>query len=131
MSEELLPCPFCGRSNIEEKQKLAAHPWDWSGFTVQCQGCWCTVYGDDSKSQESARSKWNTRTKDAVTDDLVAPSMCGGRAGCDCRKDVEALQADLRVVAEQVGYLIDGCLSLGSGALSADARGARSGRRNA
>lgn len=81
MSDKLLPCPFCGSTVLLEEYMRRNHPWQPSRHIVQCEGCWCIVYGD-SETKESARVAWNRRAKaaDSAPTASDTPSTHGGRA---------------------------------------------------
>ncbi len=52
MSEELLPCPFCG-SEAERRDDIQGGAW-----CVMCQQCTGCTFGD---TIEDAEVEWNTR----------------------------------------------------------------------
>ena len=55
MSDELLPCPFCGaEANVSECQGRDDR------FYIWCDGCCCTVM---YKSKQDAINAWNTRAE--------------------------------------------------------------------
>jgi hypothetical protein len=54
MREALLPCPFCGGSNIKTKHDDGRH---WG----ECQGCFSTGPAN-SRYAEDGDPDWNTRT---------------------------------------------------------------------
>jgi len=49
---DLLPCPFCGASDLEKPEKDA-------GLFVSCNSC--GTYGPDSDTKKGAILDWNTR----------------------------------------------------------------------
>jgi Lar family restriction alleviation protein len=57
MGEELLPCPFCGCTNIVLGAVTFGHG-DMGG-RVKCENCGASV--PDDYIGRSAKEKWNTR----------------------------------------------------------------------
>lgn len=57
-NEELKPCPFCDKTNLEIVG--AVNQW------VQCQNHKCQCEGPVGKSSAKAVAAWNTRPGDAV-----------------------------------------------------------------
>jgi len=57
MSEELLPCPFCGdREYVISAEEGSRHNW----YRVCCDNC--TAKGEMADSKQQAVKLWNTRT---------------------------------------------------------------------
>lgn len=54
MTDDLLPCPFCGGQDIRDQPMLG-------GRAVVCRGCGASVFGYEPDASLKAAEKWNTR----------------------------------------------------------------------
>jgi Lar family restriction alleviation protein len=90
VSDDLLPCPFCG----EQAEVIECdEPSNEGGLAVQCMGCNASSRVHFS-CKEDARphvvSAWNARAREAAHDKMVEAlreieTICTESAG-DCRK---------------------------------------------
>ena len=55
-SSELLPCPFCGSSNLDHGDN-----WSCGDGYVHCNGCGCTMSSFADDREQDAMRKWNDR----------------------------------------------------------------------
>lgn len=134
MTQALLPCPFCGKSDnlfIEPDEKGSGGQWVSPIHVGCCQwkGCGVAVSGDDT---EEASAKWNMRAKEqshsqatAVTEELRwkvarAISIPQHHTTWDTlterEKDLFYMQADYAIYAMQAApetgcYCIDRCMA--------------------
>lgn len=65
MSDELLPCPFCGASAIVERFESAKTPYEY----VSCVECDAST--DTHCAIGESAEKWNTRATPANADSVV------------------------------------------------------------
>jgi Lar family restriction alleviation protein len=81
ISEELLPCPFCGgAAKIVHHHKYAV--------TARCMACECD--GPDVETEAEAIAAWNLRTIPTFCDRCSSPVAC--KDGCQISPSKRALR---------------------------------------
>ncbi len=81
---ELLPCPFCGLSDVEvEPQEPEGHP-DHEWWWVHCPHC--SVHIDVCRDRIEATGRWNTRSRPTVAAEVgcMPPAALHDTRFCNC-----------------------------------------------
>lgn len=97
---ELLPCPFCGGTEIEIRRMPSQ--WQHPEYAAQCGEC-LTINGT-SLGMDAAAQEWNTR----ATPDYVKPLV-------DALKKIEAIGYELEkpnhIARNEIAKITDEALS--------------------
>ena len=94
MSEELKPCPFCGKkASIQDCSYYGSAP----AWSAMCDNPTCFAYTEAFKTKKEAFERWNNRPAEEALQKRIA--------------ELEAERDRLRKALQGLMQAVDGCLT--------------------
>lgn len=94
MSEELKPCPFCGKkASIQDCSYYGSAP----AWSAMCDNPTCFAYTEAFKTKKEAIERWNNRPAEEALQKRIA--------------ELEAERDRLRKALQGLMQAVDGCLT--------------------